>query len=482
MQDKKLCIIVPYADRKEEMYTFIGHMEYFLKDKVDYEIHIIEQQDADVYFNYGKLCNIGFDICAEKGDYFVFHDIDVLPKQELCDYSYTHYPTHLCTNLKPYANWIGGAFKIRKEDFIKANGFSNDYWGGVFHWDDFLFRLNKHKLLPVKRFFTKNPYKPHRLVDTAEINKFSKKTLYPFNSDESNCLIIKSNKKTDYLFEDSFSISMDIWIDGEQSGDSCIIGKQGNDMGIFIMQNDAISIQIWGDNGQLYNIWYKHENYKNQWINLILKVDMDYKKATLFIDGVAVDSCNLPDMLMDFRDKDIWIGSIALKKSFEGKISNLVCFDYALENSEIEKIYIDGYKTDDLINTAFEAIIDISFNKKFGDFYVDESKSKAHARLISTGLHQTIQSEDVYLSYETSMPEQSLGRYEIMEGVEKFKKFKNYEWNEKDGNFIENEKIFFYEIATEVLNTDNFGLNTLSYDFYNTEKIKENIFLHTIKI
>jgi len=187
-------------------------------------------------------------------------------------------------------------------------------------------------------------------------------------------------------------------------------------------------------------------------------------------------------MLMDFRNKDIWIGSIALKKSFEGKISNLACFDYALENSEIEKIYVDGYKSDDLINTNFEAIIDISFNKKFGDFYVDESKSKAHARLISTGLHQTIQSEDVYLSYETSMPEQSLGRYEIMEEVEKFKKFKNYEWNNKDGNFIENEKIFFYEISNEVLNTDNFGLNTLSYDFYNTEKIKENIFLHTIKI
>ena len=35
MQDKKLSIIVPYSDRKEQMYTFIGHMEYELKDKVN---------------------------------------------------------------------------------------------------------------------------------------------------------------------------------------------------------------------------------------------------------------------------------------------------------------------------------------------------------------------------------------------------------------------------------------------------------------
>jgi hypothetical protein len=275
---------------------------------------------------------------------------------------------------------------------------------------------------------------------------------------------------------------MNIWINDDQHTDGCIIGKQGHDMGIFIMQNDAISVQLWSDSGQLHNIWYRHENYKNQWINLALKVDMDYKKATLFIDGNPVDSCNLPDMLMDFRGKDVWIGSMAFKKAFTGKIANLVCFDYALENSEIEKIYVDGYKTNESINTNFEAIIDIPFNKKFGDFYIDESKSKSHARLISTGLHHNIESEDIYLSFETNMPEQSLGRYEIMEGSEKFKKFENYEWNQKDGNFVENEKIFFYEIATEVLNTDNFGLNTLSYDFHSTEKIKDNIFLHSIKI
>jgi hypothetical protein len=80
------------------------------------------------------------------------------------------------------------------------------------------------------------------------------------------------------------------------------------------------------------------------------------------------------------------------------------------------------------------------------------------------------------------MPEQLLGTYEILENSNKFDKLNSYDWEEKDENFIENEKIFFYEICTSILNTDNFGLNTISYDLFSTENIKDNVFLHKIKI
>jgi len=483
MQDKKLSIVVPYSeDRKEQMYTFVGHMEYFLKDKVNYEIHLIKQYDADIYFNYGKLCNVGFDITSENSDYFIFHDIDLLPNQEICDYSFSHHPTHMVHNMKPYANWIGGVFKISKEDFIKVNGFSNDYWGGVFHWEDLLFRLNKHKLLPVKKFFTKNIHKPHRLIDVKESPKYSKKTIYPFISDENNCAFVKANKQTDYIFEDSFTISMNLWISDDQKNDVCIIGKEGYDMGLFILQNKAIAIQIWGDDNELHNIWFPHKSYTNQWINLTFKVDVDKNLTSLYIDGIEVASSTAPKFLMDFKEKNLWIGSLAFKNSFEGKISNLLCFDYALSNSEIQKIYIDGYKNDTKINTVFPAVMDVSFSKKFGEFYVDESKSKSHPRLICTGLHNSIKSEDLVISYETNMPHQQMGNYKLLENSEKFLKLENYNWDEQDENFIENEKIFFYEIATEVLNTDKFGLNTLSYDLHTTENIKDNVYVHTIKI
>ena len=59
MSKKKLGIIVPIRDKKEELYKFAAHMQWFLADKLDYTIYFIEQQSPD-FFNYGSLCNIGY--------------------------------------------------------------------------------------------------------------------------------------------------------------------------------------------------------------------------------------------------------------------------------------------------------------------------------------------------------------------------------------------------------------------------------------
>jgi hypothetical protein len=80
------------------------------------------------------------------------------------------------------------------------------------------------------------------------------------------------------------------------------------------------------------------------------------------------------------------------------------------------------------------------------------------------------------------MPEQSNGRFQILENSKKFTNLENYNWKRKDEVFEENENIFFYEIATGVLDTDKFGLNTLSYDLVSTEEIKAGVYKHQIKI
>jgi hypothetical protein len=243
-------------------------------------------------------------------------------------------------------------------------------------------------------------------------------------------------------------------------------------------------VQLWGEDKQLYQMWYPHKIHTNQWINLAFKVDMDKKKAGLYIDGKVVKTLdNLPEYLMDFKGKDLWIGSLAFKNSFNGKLSNMLFFDYPLAESEILKLYTDGYKTaDDTITTNFEAVINVAFDKKFGDFYVDESKTFSNPRVVSTGIHQDIYSEQLNLSYEFDMPEQSNGRFQILENSKKFTNLENYNWKRKDEVFEENENIFFYEIATGVLDTDKFGLNTLSYDLVSTEEIKAGVYKHQIKI
>jgi len=250
------------------------------------------------------------------------------------------------------------------------------------------------------------------------------------------------------------------------------------------MKNEAIVVKLWGSEGEYYQIWYPHRMYTNQWINLSVKLDMDNKKIKLYIDGKIVATTDVTsEYLMDLKNKDLWIGSLAFKDAFEGKISNLLLFDYSLSDSEILKLYTDGYKTENnLINTNFQAVIDIPFSKKFGEFYVDESKSFSNARTICTGLHQEIYSEQLNLSYEFDMPEQSNGRFSVLENSKKFSNLENYEWKRKEESFEENENIFFYEITTGVLDTDKFGLNTLSYDLISTEQIKTGVYKHQIKI
>jgi predicted glycosyltransferase involved in capsule biosynthesis len=54
-----------------------------------FEIYIIQQSNDNRKFNRGKLLNIGYDI-ARRNDcnLFVFHDVDLLPSEELLKYYY----------------------------------------------------------------------------------------------------------------------------------------------------------------------------------------------------------------------------------------------------------------------------------------------------------------------------------------------------------------------------------------------------------
>jgi hypothetical protein len=133
--DKTLAIIVPYRDRTEHLNQFLPHMKaYFERDKLDrrikYSIHVVEQLGTE-RFNSGKLKNCGFFITRDKADYFCFHDVDYLPIW--ADYSYCNKPCRLIwyglVLREDYENFFGAIVMLNKDDFLKVNGYSNDYWG-----------------------------------------------------------------------------------------------------------------------------------------------------------------------------------------------------------------------------------------------------------------------------------------------------------------------------------------------------------------
>ena len=143
---KKLSIIVSYRNRQEHLSVFSEYMPNFLAGQ-NFDILIVEQFD-DNPFNRGKLLNVGFDYKKDSSDYFCFHDVDLLPIE--ADYSWPDKPYHLISNVShfkeglPYPTYYGGVNLFSKEDFIKINGYSNDFlgWGG--EDDDLLNRVTTH--------------------------------------------------------------------------------------------------------------------------------------------------------------------------------------------------------------------------------------------------------------------------------------------------------------------------------------------------
>lgn len=126
---KTLAIIVPYRDRAAHLSHFIKHMRARFRKE---EILIVEQEPGKP-FNRAKLLNIGF--LNSGADYFAMHDVDMLPFK--ADYSYCENPTHLasmCSQFRykmPFPEYFGGVTLFNRQDFIKANGYSNKFfsWG-----------------------------------------------------------------------------------------------------------------------------------------------------------------------------------------------------------------------------------------------------------------------------------------------------------------------------------------------------------------
>lgn len=139
----KLAIIIPFREhidstiRINHLKQLYKHMNNFFNNtNITHSYFIINQTSYNKRFNRGKLLNIGFEIANKlKYDIFVTHDVDMLPDDYLLQY-YLYipkYPIHIAypksTVKYSYSTYIGGINIYSKKDYIKINGFPNDFWG-----------------------------------------------------------------------------------------------------------------------------------------------------------------------------------------------------------------------------------------------------------------------------------------------------------------------------------------------------------------
>jgi len=330
VQNHKLGIIVPYRNRPQQLKRFTKHMGEYLND-LDYQIFIIEQSD-DKPFNRGKLLNVGYKFACDNGcDYFVFHDVDMLPED--VDYSYSDKPLHLATHLQEhdyettFFDYFGGVTMFTKEDFELINGFSNEYWGWGFEDDDLLIRC----------------YDSNLDLNKQEIGVGGSDEIQTFKFNGDSFIKLEAQKST--LLQDDFTISClvkpeKVKLNENKDYDEFpILSIPGYNIGLFYNSFRRFFCQTYDVNKKPYSI--NSDIVGEAWVHLTMRY-RDGKFVSFFVNGELVETIEMEGEILQLSTDEIFIGSANGKKEntefFYGNISDIEIYDVALEDNEIVEL------------------------------------------------------------------------------------------------------------------------------------------------
>ncbi|XP_065262124.1 beta-1,4-galactosyltransferase 1 [Emys orbicularis] len=146
---QKVAIIIPFRNRDEHLKYWLYYLHPILqRQQLDYGVYVINQGGEET-FNRAKLLNVGFEEALKEYDYgcFVFSDVDLIPMDDRNIYKCYSQPRHLSVSMDkfgfrlPYNQYFGGVSALNKEQFVKINGFPNNYWGWGGEDDDIYNRL-----------------------------------------------------------------------------------------------------------------------------------------------------------------------------------------------------------------------------------------------------------------------------------------------------------------------------------------------------
>ncbi|XP_032386365.1 beta-1,4-galactosyltransferase 2 [Etheostoma spectabile] len=145
----KVAIIIPFRHRENHLKYWLHYLHPILRrQKIDYGIYIINQLGEET-FNRAKLLNVGYTEALKDAEYdcFIFSDVDLIPMDDRNLYHCYDQPRHFAIAMDkfgfrlPYAGYFGGVSGLSKKQFLKINGFPNEYWGWGGEDDDIYNRI-----------------------------------------------------------------------------------------------------------------------------------------------------------------------------------------------------------------------------------------------------------------------------------------------------------------------------------------------------
>ncbi|XP_035999070.1 beta-1,4-galactosyltransferase 4 [Fundulus heteroclitus] len=155
---QSVAILIPHRNREKHLLYLLHHLHPFLqRQQLHYAIYVIHQA-GDAIFNRAKLLNVGYleAIKDFSWECFILHDVDLVPENDRNLYICDQQPKHLVVGRNVtgyklrYKGYFGGVTAMTKDQFLKVNGFSNNYWGWGGEDDDLRVRVELQKMTIVR--------------------------------------------------------------------------------------------------------------------------------------------------------------------------------------------------------------------------------------------------------------------------------------------------------------------------------------------
>ena len=342
---KKLGIVVPYRNRPNQLSQFKQHLKNFISQP--YQLIVVEQSD-NKEFNRGKLLNIGFLKAEELGcDYVVFHDVDMLPLS--ADYSYSHFPVHLISDLELppdtkrdlFDNYFGGVTLFPTNVYKQINGYSNNYFGWGFEDDDVFLRCIEHGIN----------------IDTKTIPQYTRNTVgLEFNGKDSFVGIKNTLKSTrNFSIFTSFNLNKINSIEKEITDNNSIFSIPGFDTTLAINSFFDVYFQFWKKD--LSSISLTSKLFPQGHVNALVTINNTTSPlVTLYINGVKVGSNSFDKLSAIQKSNMLYLGVGDPNREeknnwFKGIIDRFAIFDIDL--NERVSLYLSSCTDLTLFNKKY---------------------------------------------------------------------------------------------------------------------------------
>ena len=473
---KRLAVILPYNEQHID--DFINHFEATVDG--DYKLCFVKQT-SNRPLNKGKLFNIGYLLHKDKFDYFCFHDSDLIPISDECDYSFEKKPISLVgmrnpmlfgdqekvqnfnNYTLPYDEYFGGATLFSKEHFQEVNGYSNEYWGVGYEDYDLLLRCVV-KGLSIR----------------TEIEAQVSKTYGTFNGTNSYIEIPSENAKIKNATNKSFTVSAWFCPDGEPpygagvDNNRCeysIFTRPGYHTGLSYIHGGFVKAVIWvrpHGSSEREPVVIQTPLRTDQWYNVGMVVDDREQIVTLYVNGKEVGRKSYEGELIEYLNKPYYIGAgdpnLSVWRNFhKGQIAEVGLWSDTLKDYEMELIYQRGIVNNNGEYSTSKLPVGVwDFKGGYDNITFDISGNGNHAKFYNVGFAN----KSLKNNTQRYLPYRRNGAYGYLSSKEQYLNLENLMRSEHP-EIMTNRNTFNKKVRLNMSGIDKDGLSSTKFRIVN---------------